>query len=118
MNDRPRIVEVGSANVDLTTFTNQFPRLGETIFAPAFHLGFGGKGANPAVAVCRCVAEVTPVARVGDDLFGPARWPPGAVKPRPSREPISMRRSPRWRAAPESSFVARERFEAEWRARR
>ena len=56
MNHRPRIVVVGSANVDLTTFTSQFPRPGETIFASEFHLGFGGKGANQAVAARRCGA--------------------------------------------------------------
>jgi ribokinase len=68
----PRIVVVGSANVDLTTFTDSFPRPGETIFAREFHLGFGGKGANQAVAARLCGAEVAMVARVGDDLFGPA----------------------------------------------
>lgn len=69
---RPRIVVVGSANVDLTSFTDRFPRPGETIFGRAFHLGFGGKGANQAVAAARCGAEAHLVARVGDDLFGPA----------------------------------------------
>jgi ribokinase len=63
---------VGSANIDLTTFTDRFPRPGETIFAPEFKLGFGGKGANQAVAARRCGADVALVARVGDDLFGPA----------------------------------------------
>jgi ribokinase len=72
MNRVPRIVVVGSANVDLTTFTDRFPRPGETIFAREFHLGFGGKGANQAVAARLCGAEVSMVARVGDDLFGPA----------------------------------------------
>ena len=72
MAKRPRIAVVGSANIDLTTFTNQFPRPGETIFAPKFNLGFGGKGANQAVAARLCGAEVFMVARVGDDLFGPA----------------------------------------------
>ena len=41
---------VGSANIDLTTFTDTMPRAGETIFGREFHLGFGGKGANQAVA--------------------------------------------------------------------
>jgi ribokinase len=68
----PRIVVVGSANVDLTTFTDEFPRPGETIFGREFHLGFGGKGANQAVAARLCGAEVAMVARVGDDLFGEA----------------------------------------------
>ena len=72
MPKRPRIAVVGSANVDLTTFTDQFPKPGQTIFAQKFDLGFGGKGANQAVAARLCGAEVFMVARVGSDLFGPA----------------------------------------------
>ena len=72
MHRQPHIVVVGSANVDLTTFTDQFPRPGETIFGRKFQLGFGGKGANQAVAARLCGARVSMVARVGDDLFGPA----------------------------------------------
>src|SRR3989441_13037875 len=72
MAKRPRIAVVGSANVDLTTFTDEFPRPGETLFAPRFDLGFGGKGANQAVAARLCGSDVFMVARVGDDLFGPA----------------------------------------------
>src|SRR5579864_2180329 len=72
MAKRPRIAVVGSANIDLTTFSDQFPKPGETIFAQKFDLGFGGKGANQAVASRLCGAEVFMVARVGSDLFGPA----------------------------------------------
>ncbi len=72
MARRPRIAVVGSANVDLTTFTDHFPRPGETIFGQKFDLGFGGKGANQAVAARLCGADVFMVARVGSDLFGPA----------------------------------------------
>jgi len=72
MPKRPRIAVVGSANVDLTTFTQQFPKPGETIFGQKFDLGFGGKGANQAAAARLCDAEVFMVARVGDDLFGAA----------------------------------------------
>jgi ribokinase len=68
----PRIAVVGSANIDLTTFTDQFPKPGETIFGQKFDLGFGGKGANQAVAARLCGADVFMVARVGSDLFGPA----------------------------------------------
>src|SRR3954471_16790004 len=68
----PHIVVVGSANIDLTTITDAFPRPGETIFGREFHLGFGGKGANQAVAAAVCGAQVSMVARLGDDLFGPA----------------------------------------------
>jgi ribokinase len=72
MAKRPRIAVIGSANIDLTTFTDQFPKPGETIFAPRFDLGFGGKGANQAVAARLCGGEVSMIARVGADLFGPA----------------------------------------------
>jgi ribokinase len=66
------IAVVGSANVDLTTFNDVFPRPGETIFGKTFNLGFGGKGANQAVAARLCGANVGMVAKVGSDLFGPA----------------------------------------------
>src|SRR5271163_610730 len=72
MPRRPRIAVVGSANIDLTTFTDRFPKPGETIFGQKFDLGFGGKGANQAVAARLCGADVFMVARVGSDLFGPA----------------------------------------------
>ncbi|MFZ0563762.1 MAG: ribokinase [Terriglobales bacterium] len=72
MGKRPRIAVVGSANVDLTTFSDRFPEPGETIFGQKFDLGFGGKGANQAVAARLCGADVFMVAKVGDDLFGPS----------------------------------------------
>ena len=72
MAKRPRIAVIGSANIDLTTFSDRFPKSGETIFGQKFDLGFGGKGANQAVASRLCGAEVFMVARVGSDLFGPA----------------------------------------------
>ena len=72
MASNPRIAVVGSANTDLTTFTSVFPRPGETLFGQSFDLGFGGKGANQAVAARLCGAEVLMVAKVGDDLFGDA----------------------------------------------
>ena len=52
----PRIAVVGSANIDLTTFTDRFPKPGETIFGQKFDLGFGGKGANQATAARLCGA--------------------------------------------------------------
>jgi len=72
MSKTPRIAVVGSANVDLTTFSDRFPRPGETIFGQKFDLGFGGKGANQAVAARLCGAEVLMIANVGNDLFGEA----------------------------------------------
>jgi ribokinase len=70
--DTPRIAVVGSANTDLVTFADVFPRPGETLFGRNFDLGFGGKGANQAVAARLCGAEVLMVAKVGRDLFGEA----------------------------------------------
>jgi ribokinase len=49
-----------------------FPQPGETIFGKKFDLGFGGKGANQAVAARLCGASVGMVGKVGSDLFGPA----------------------------------------------
>jgi ribokinase len=72
MSSSPRIAVVGSLNTDLTTFTDVFPRAGETLFGKHFELGFGGKGANQAVAARLCGAEVMMVAKVGRDLFGEA----------------------------------------------
>ena len=72
MSKQSLIAVVGSANVDLTTFNDVFPRPGETVFGKKFDLGFGGKGANQAVAARRCGANVGMVAKVGNDLFGPS----------------------------------------------
>jgi ribokinase len=68
----PRIAVVGSVNTDLTAFVDSVPRPGETVFGNSFDLGFGGKGANQAVAARRCGADVLLVAKVGADLFGEA----------------------------------------------
>jgi ribokinase len=72
MPSSPRIAVIGSANTDLTTFVDVFPRPGETVFGKNFEMGFGGKGANQAVAARLCGAEVLMVAKVGGDLFGQA----------------------------------------------
>src|ERR1700739_4496930 len=72
MAKRPRIAVIGSANIDLTPSPSRFPKPGETIFGDSFDLGFGGKGANQAVAARLCGADVFMVGRVGNDLFGPA----------------------------------------------
>lgn len=58
--------------MDLVTYSDEIPRAGETIFGREFSLGFGGKGANQAVAARLCGGETAMIARVGDDLFGPA----------------------------------------------
>lgn len=69
---RPVIGMVGSNMMDLITYyEDRFPKVGETIFGKDFEIGFGGKGANQAVAVAKLGGEVVLVTAVGDDLFGP-----------------------------------------------
>ncbi len=65
-----RIGVIGSNMVDLVTTVDRMPRLGETLAAPAFAIGPGGKGANQAAAAARLGADVMMVSRVGDDLLG------------------------------------------------
>jgi len=65
-----KIGVVGSNMVDLITYVNRMPGPGETLEAPAFQMGCGGKGANQAVAAARLGADVMMVTRVGDDVFG------------------------------------------------
>ena len=65
-----RIGVVGSTNIDLVTYVTRMPGPGETIEAPRFEMGQGGKGANQAVAA-RCLgSDVVMVSKVGDDVFG------------------------------------------------
>src|SRR5260370_1372120 len=65
-----RIAVVGSNMVDLITYVDRMPRDGETVEAPSFEMGCGGKGANQAVAAAKLGAEVVMVTKVGGDLFG------------------------------------------------
>ncbi len=65
-----RVGVVGSNMVDLVTYGERLPRPGETLEAPRFEIGAGGKGANQAVAAARLGAEVVMVSCVGDDVFG------------------------------------------------
>jgi len=71
MARRARIAVVGSANIDLTTFTISSLSRGRRSSAE-IRSRIRGKGANQAVAARLCGAEVFMVARVGSDLFGPA----------------------------------------------
>ncbi|MBC7217669.1 MAG: ribokinase [Candidatus Caldatribacterium sp.] len=69
---QPVIGMVGSNMMDLITYyEDRFPKVGETIFGKDFEIGFGGKGANQAIAVAKLGGEVVLVTAVGDDLFGP-----------------------------------------------
>jgi ribokinase len=66
----PKVVVVGSCNMDIYSWTHHLPEPGETVIGDRYWMGMGGKGANQAVAACRLGAEVSMAGRVGDDLFG------------------------------------------------
>lgn len=63
------IAVIGSNNVDLISYIDRMPEEGETIEAPDFQLGAGGKGANQAMAARRLGSQVLMVTRVGSDVF-------------------------------------------------
>jgi len=66
----PRIVVVGSVNMDLVLHCAVIARPGETLTGRDLQQHFGGKGANQAVAAARLGAEVWLIGRVGTDGFG------------------------------------------------
>ncbi len=63
------IAVIGSNMVDLISYTDRMPKEGETLEAPSFKMGCGGKGANQAVAAAKLGADVVMVSKVGDDMF-------------------------------------------------
>jgi ribokinase len=83
MSSQPAVISViGSLNVDLVTRTPRVPVGGETLTSESFNIGWGGKGANQAVACARLSrtqkqassgavsdVEVRMVGAVGDDEF-------------------------------------------------
>ena len=64
-----KIAVIGSNMVDLTSYITRMPVLGETLEAPDFSMGCGGKGANQAVAAAKYGADVLMMTKVGDDAF-------------------------------------------------
>ena len=64
-----KIAVIGSNMVDLTSYITRMPVLGETLEAPDFSMGCGGKGANQAVAAAKYGADVLMMTKVGDDFF-------------------------------------------------
>ncbi len=65
-----KVVVIGSSNTDMVFGCNTMPAPGETISGHSFDIIAGGKGANQAVAAARAGADVTFIAKVGNDDFG------------------------------------------------
>lgn len=70
MQNSPKIVVVGSLNMDLVVSASAFPQKGETITGSGIYYIPGGKGANQAVACARLGAAVSMIGAVGEDQFG------------------------------------------------
>jgi ribokinase len=70
MSESPRLVVVGSLNLDSVSEVPALPRPGETVLALRSARGLGGKGANQAVSAARHGAAVAMVGCVGDDRDG------------------------------------------------
>lgn len=70
MKRQPRVLVVGSINMDLILRTGRVPSRGETILGKDYQLVPGGKGANQAVAASRLGGQVTFVGRIGNDANG------------------------------------------------
>ncbi len=68
--NRPKIVVVGSSNIDLVVKSARIPATGETILGGNFIMTPGGKGANQAVAAVKLGAQVHFIAKLGNDVFG------------------------------------------------
>jgi ribokinase/non-canonical purine NTP pyrophosphatase (RdgB/HAM1 family) len=67
------VVVVGSANQDLTSYTNRVPVLGETVLGTSFETSCGGKGANQARAAASLeISPISMICRTGNDVFGKA----------------------------------------------
>lgn len=66
----PKIIIIGSLNMDLVVTLQRIPQIGETIQGQNIHYIPGGKGANQAVGCARLGADVIMIGAVGTDLFG------------------------------------------------
>jgi len=63
----PSITVIGSVNLDIVAKVARLPAAGETVTGAELYRYPGGKGANQALAAKRLGADVTLIARVGED---------------------------------------------------
>lgn len=68
--NKPRVVVIGSLNMDIVVETERYPQVGETLLGDKIRFIPGGKGANQAVAASRLGADTAMIGAVGDDAFG------------------------------------------------
>lgn len=67
-----KLVVLGSINADHVISVPYFVKPGETLIGSNYHIAYGGKGANQAVAAARLGGDVSFLACIGDDDIGRA----------------------------------------------
>jgi ribokinase len=68
---KPRLIVIGSLNMDMVIQAPRIPMPGETILGAGYLQMFpGGKGATQAYGAAKLGADVSMIGRVGDDSFG------------------------------------------------
>ncbi len=71
MPSKPRILAVGSSNMDFITYSDRLPMPGETYISDGgYKIVPGGKGANAAVSAARLGADVIFCGKAGNDSYG------------------------------------------------
>lgn len=65
-----KLTVLGSINADHVIQVLHFPQPGETLSGQNYHIVYGGKGANQAVAAARLGAKVDFIACIGEDKIG------------------------------------------------
>ena len=68
--NKPNVLVVGSINMDLVSYSERIPQVGETVLGQRFVTVPGGKGANQALAAARLGAQVTLLGAAGLDNYG------------------------------------------------
>ena len=67
-----KLTVLGSVNADHVISVPQFAKPGETLMGNNYHIAYGGKGANQAVAAARLGANIDFIACIGNDDIGRA----------------------------------------------
>lgn len=65
-----QVTVVGSINIDLFSYLDRWPKIGETVTVREAAHALGGKGANQAAAATRLGAKALLIGAIGKDGFG------------------------------------------------
>ncbi|KAG5684681.1 hypothetical protein PVAND_013898 [Polypedilum vanderplanki] len=64
------VLVFGSCMIDFISYVNRMPKSGETIHSQGYEVGFGGKGANQAIASARLGCKTAMIGKIGNDGYG------------------------------------------------